>query len=158
MSNSGVWQTKRNGKAMAGLTQHSLYPKADDHLWTEKAPSARRARVQRQFLDVYFQINLAYAKLVALRAKWRSRPPKAAERALLRKIEESLVAREALEDRHACRGVIATPVYRDGFTVEVLFSDVHAGLKPGGALVGSSSSVCLNFRLPAALRAKLCKS
>jgi len=158
MSKSAVRQPKRNGKVKAVRPPHALYPEANDQLWKAKAPSAQRARVQRQFLDVYFQINLAYAKLVALRTKWRSRPPKAAERALLLQIEEALVAREALEDRHACRGLIATPVYLDGLTVEVLFSDAHAGLERGRTLVASSSSICLKIPLPAGFRAKLCKN
>jgi hypothetical protein len=156
MSNSAVKKRKLTGKA--GRSDASLYPQARGRLWDPNKPSPEGDRVQRQFLDAYFRINKAYAKLVALRTQWDSRPPKAAERALLRKIEQALVAREALEDRHACRGLIATPVYRDGFAVEILFSDAHAAHENGRVLGASSSSVRFAIPLPAALRAKLCKN
>lgn len=138
-------------------SDHPLYPLSDGEPWKRNEKPDQRTLVKRQFLDAYFRINLAYAKLVALRKKWRARPPKAAEHTLLRKIEEALVARERLEDHHACRGVIATPVYQNGFTVSLLFSDAHAG-QDRGRFVTSSSSLRLHFALPPGLRTKPCKN
>ena len=148
----------RKPAAAHGNFNHPLYPRADDERSDHSGEPPRPTQVRRQFLDAYFRINLAYAKLVALRARWRSRPPKAAETALLRKIEEALVAREALENRHACRGFIAAPIYRDGYAVQLLFSDSHAGLERGRVLVASSSCVRLNIALPDGVRSELCKS
>jgi hypothetical protein len=137
---------------------HPLYPRCDGEPWQRNGANDLRTKVQRRFLDAYFRINLAYAKLVALRGRWRSRPPRVAEHKLLRKIEEALVAREVLAERHACRGVVAIPVYRDGFTVDVRFSDAQTGQERGHWLVASSSSVRLTFGLPVELRRKMCKS
>jgi len=154
-----VTATKRKQEPRSGghEAEHPLYPRCDGEAWPRHGATGRKRQVQRQFLDAYFHINVAYAKLVALRGKGRSRPPRALEYKLLRKIEEALVARELLAERHACCGVVAIPVYRDGFTVDVLFSDVHTGQQRAHRLA-SSSSVRLTFGLPAELRGKMCKS
>jgi hypothetical protein len=73
-------------------------------------------------------------------------------------IEKALVDREVLEDRHAPRGIVATPVYRDGVTVDVLFTDARTGQERGSPLIASSASVRITLTLPAGLGAKLCKS
>jgi hypothetical protein len=114
--------------------------------------------LKRQFLQAYFRINQAYARLVALRKKRGATVPHALERPILLEIERTLVAREKLEDRHASRGVIATPVYRRGFTVDVRFAGAHTARRQGGAIIISSASVRITIPLPAALRAKPCKN
>ena len=139
---------------------HRLYPACDGEPWKNREPSDPQTTVKRQFLDAYFRINLAYARLVAFRKKGRSQSPTPKafrmERAILRQIEKAIVSREALEDRYAPRGVVATPVYSDGFTVDVRFTDVQTGQQ--APLIASSSSVRITIALPAALRSKLCKN
>jgi|SoiMethySBSTD1v2_1073268.scaffolds.fasta_scaffold465429_2 hypothetical protein len=159
MSKSRV--QKRASPARNTDPQHPLYPQCDGKPWESNGSTDRSAAVRRQFLDAYFRINVAYAKLVALRSKWPSHPPKAKERSALQGIEMALLARAALDDCHASRGLVATPVYRDGFTVNVLFSDALTGPGRGYLVMASSSSVRLTFTLPAGLQPKRpdsCKS
>ena len=134
---------------------HPLYPACDGEPWKKRGRSDPQTTMKRQFLDAYFRINLVYARLMAFRKK---RPSKAfgTERAILRQIEKAIVFRETLEDRYAPRGIVATPVYRDGFTIDVRFTDFKTGEQ--GPPITSSSSVRITIALPAALRAKLCKS
>ena len=134
---------------------HPLYPACDGERSKDQRRADPQKRIKRQFLEAYFRINLAYARLVAWRAK---QPPSGkSERAILREIEKALLHREGLEDRYAARGVVATPAYSEGFTVNVLFSDVHSAQR-GRVLIASSSTVRISIPLPAGLRSKLCKS
>lgn len=137
---------------------HSLFPACDGEPWRSSDRSGPQWKVKREFLDAYFQINLAYARLVALRRKRPSTAPHAGERRILLQIEEALVARDRLEDQHAARGLIATPVYLDGFTTEVRFTDANTARVRRGAIVTSSASVRINIPLPPEVRAKLCKT
>jgi hypothetical protein len=140
---------------------HPLYPDCDGKPWNNQGADSR-SKVISQFVEAYFRINLAYAQLLAFRKKRRaaSQTPKslAIERIILQEIEKAIVFREALEDRYASRGILATPVYRDGMTVDVRFSDFQTGQQQGGPLIISSSSVRITIKLPAGLRSKLCKS
>jgi len=70
------------------------------------------------------------------------------ERTLLQQIEKAIVFREALEDRCAPRGILATPVYRDGFTVDVRFTDFQTGQQQG-VRYHQLSSVRIIIPLPA---------
>jgi hypothetical protein len=140
---------------------HPLYPNCDGKPWNNRGGDSQ-STVKFQFVEAYFRINLAYAQLLAFRKKRRppSATPKAfgMERTLLQQIEKAIVFREALEDRYAPRGILATPVYRDGFTVDVRFTDFQTGQQQGGPLIISSSSVRITIPLPAGLRSKLCKN
>jgi hypothetical protein len=113
--------------------------------------------VQREFLEAYFQINRAYARLALWRKNARKGAGPTRERALLRAVEKAIRNREKVEDRYAPRGWSATPVYRDGYAVNIQFSDVvsyHASRQP----ITSSSSLVLRIPLPPGLRTRLCKS
>jgi hypothetical protein len=102
--------------------------------------------VKRRFLDAYYQINVRYSELRARRiGRPRLRPDE--ERALLQAIDRALQAKEALEDRWASRGLVATPEQINGITVNVAFS--HPGSPAVRPLVmGSSAAVTLSFRVP----------
>jgi len=135
---------------------HPLYPACDGERWSNHRRDDPEKSVKRQFLEAYFRINLAYARLVAFRTK-HSQSAKPRERAILQEIEKALVHREGLEDRYAARGIAATPVYSSGFTVDLLFNTVHTGQR-GRPLIASSASVRITIPLPVGLRSKLCKS
>jgi len=135
---------------------HPLYPACDGKPWTNGQRAKGGEKVKQQFLEAYFRINLAYARLMAYRKKRHSQLPTTVERSLLQQIERAILDREAVEDRHASRGVVATPIYRDGFTVDLLFTHAHRGR--GCSIIASSSSARLIIALPAGLRSKLCKS
>jgi hypothetical protein len=137
---------------------HPLFPACDGEPWRSSRTSDPQEKLKREFLEAYFRINLAYARLVELRKKRRSTTPLPAERSRLIEIEKALVAREKLEDRHASRGLIATPVYHHGLTVNVRFADARTARSKAGATVTSSASVRISIPLPPGLRAKLCKN
>lgn len=153
-----------NGKPARGITHHAsritvhpLYPTCDGEQWSNESRTDPQKKIKRAFLEAYFKINVAYSRLVASRKQRRSQLPASLERSLLQQIERALIHRESLDDRYASRGIVATPVYHDGFTTDVRFTDVHTR-KTGVPLATSSSSLRISIPLPAALRAKLCKS
>lgn len=110
-----------------------------------------------QFLEAYFVINLAYARLVALRKSYR-RVPRQLENSALRALEEAIQAREKLEDQAAPYGLIASPVYQDGFTIDVRFSDVQTARAQAAPALTSSASVLLKILVPSPRTARPCKS
>jgi hypothetical protein len=114
--------------------------------------------VKQEFLDAYFRINLAHERLMAARRRRRPSAPRSSERRILLQIEAALVARDRLEDKHAARGLIATPVCLDGFTIEVRFTDANTARSQNRAIITSSASVRIHIPLPPEVRAKLCKN
>jgi hypothetical protein len=69
-----------------------------------------------EFLAVYYEMNRAYRALLAARA---SNAGSEAERAAQREIERVLLARDALEDRHAPVGVVTRPEFENGFVKNI---------------------------------------
>lgn len=105
------------------------YPKADGGAPPACDASERQDRIRLQFLAVYYQLNQSYADLLAVRGKRQrgATDRKANEPAALRKIEKLLCERDALEDEFAAYGIIAEPVLKKGFTIDVKF---HFGTAP----------------------------
>jgi hypothetical protein len=99
-----------------------LYPKANGG----EAPPAdspdANDRLVLQFLAAYYEINCRYASLREVREQKGSVHDDQREREALQAIEVSLQHRDALEDRYAPHGVIAEPVVKAGFAVDVKFS------------------------------------
>jgi hypothetical protein len=135
-----------------------LFPMCDGAPWTDERAAGPNGRFKLQFLEACWRINQAYDRLVALRKSPGFASTNPRERRLLRQIETAIVARERIEDRHAARGIVASLVYREGFTVDVRFCDVHTARERGSVSITSSSSVRLNIALPTGLRARACKS
>jgi hypothetical protein len=103
-------------------------------------------RVKRQFLRAYYSINCEYARLTALRNGRQSVSSKK-ERSILQAIERALLAKEALEDHWASRGLIATPHQLSGLTVNVCFSHPgHTAMRRGAII--ASAAVKLSFPVP----------
>jgi len=101
--------------------------------------------LKREFVDVYHVVNRHYAKLREHRARRPTERDQPSERLLLQKIETALIAKENLENRSAARGISVTPVYRDGFTIDLRFQH------PGAAkylVAGSSASRFVTLSLP----------
>ena len=153
-------QSVRRRPAPASLRgpNHPLFPACDGQPWKAKpAQEAMRSRVQREFLDAYFRVNLAYARL----ARWRKTARKLAgsgrDRVLLRAVEKAILNRERVEDRHAPRGWAVTPVYSDGYAVDLKFCDAITARRSRQP-VNYSASCVIRIPLPAGLRAHLCKS
>ena len=88
------------------------------------APNAaeQNDRIKIEFAAAYYALNCAHARLVALRNRPDSAERRQKETDLLHEVERLLIARDALEDFYAPFGVIAEPVVREGFTVDVTIS------------------------------------
>lgn len=128
--------------------QFSHYPKAN----SKDAPPAnaedRNAQIVLEFLAIYYALNCEQAKLREVRAAAASPQQTARERERLQAIEKILIERDRLEDRYAPFGIIAEPVVRNGFTVDVKFTfgSVNAAGRLRGAPLVSSSTIPI--RLP----------
>src|SRR5512139_2621300 len=95
----------------------ALFPSCDGQDASRQGREGRLPKVKLHFLAAYYRINAAYAALVAQRKSRGGKSASKKERRLLQRIEEAIVAKERLEDRHAPHGIVASPVYRDGYAV-----------------------------------------
>ena len=108
------------------LPQH--YPSANGKEAPQIGAAAQNDRIQLEFLAVYYELNCEYSRLLEVRKRPDSQQRNEAEREQLKEIEKVLVLRDGLEDRYAPFGVIAEPVVKEGFTVDlkVSFGNVDA--------------------------------
>jgi hypothetical protein len=145
-------------KARVRHWAHPLFPRAAGQglNWRESFDPRKPWVVE--FLQAYFRINLAYARLIAVRKSRGNRLPKHVKASRVAAIEKAIANREKLEDRYAAQGLMATPVYKNGLVVELHFVDVHTARVQAAPCIKSSAFVRLNFSLPAGLRTKTCKS
>ena len=124
----------------------NLFPSCDGRPLAAVPSAEPWLTVKRRFLEAYYQINLRYAELRSRRNGGPRLEPNE-ERALLQAIDRALQTKEALEDRWASRGLVATPEQLNGLTVNVTFS--HPGSPAARpAIMGSSAEVTLSFRVP----------
>jgi hypothetical protein len=130
-----------------------LFPSCDSRPLAVAPKTERWLAVKREFLDAYYRVNVAYAKLLARRKDRRGDGNEREERPILRAIEQAILAKEAVEDRFASRGIIATPIYRNGFAVDVRFQ-LPGSLPPRPVAVISSAACTISFALPRRLRRK----
>jgi len=79
------------------------------------------ARRQIEFLAAYYELNVLYAKLEAVRRK------RGEAQGLLKKIAEALRARDQLEDRYAPEGFLGEPEMDGLFFRNVKFTHARAG-------------------------------
>ena len=151
-------QKPKNPEVLFRDVTHPLFPTADGERWNPREPFDSRQQLISQFLEAHYRINLAYARLLALRKERQYRVPKRLEQPFTERIEKAIIEREKLEDRYASRGVIATPVYIAGFAVDVRFVDAHTARLQNAPVITRSASVRLSIRLPHRPRAQSCKS
>lgn len=88
--------------------------------WVTQDPA--NAEVCRRFQAAYYAINRAHARLRAVREAPATPDQPQLERRALQEIECALRHRDELEDLHAPLGIIAEPVAREGFTVDLQFT------------------------------------
>jgi hypothetical protein len=107
------------------------YPRANGKEAPPIDAAAQNDRIQLEFLAAYYELNCEYTRLLEVRNRPDSPQRSEAEREQLKAIEKVLVLRDGLEDRYAPFGVIAEPVVKDGFTVDlkVSFGNVDAAGK-----------------------------
>ena len=95
-----------------------------------------------EFLAAYYELNRSYRALMSIRANGRSQQE---ERAALQAIERALLARDALEDKYAPFGVVASPEFENGFVKNISF------VQPPGPKIGSSLSMLFGVPPPGPL-------
>src|SRR5262249_52589944 len=138
-------------------SDHPLFPTCDGQRWHSCPHPDSREEAKGRFLEAYFQINLAYARLVALRERHGAKVPRAHERKVFIAIERTNVARENLQDRYASQGEYGTPRYRDGFTTGLRLTDRKSRRPNGDPVMLSSASVRITIPVPPGFHAKSCK-
>lgn len=99
----------------------SLFPLANG-----APPSAsadpRNDEVVMAFLAAYYELNVRWMELGALRNSAHAPQFPQREREALQAIEAALRQRDELEDRWAPHGIIAEPIMEDGLTRDILFT------------------------------------
>lgn len=98
------------------------YPEVNGQAAPLPNTTGRNERITLEFLMAYYELNCEYAQLVAVRQQPESPARREAEKKLLQNVERRLILRDGLEDQYAPLGVIAQPVVKDGFTVNVILS------------------------------------
>jgi hypothetical protein len=95
----------------------------------------RNDRIQLEFVAAYDVLNQEYGRLLEIRADRHRAERAARERGQLQRIERALRRRDALEDHYAPLGVIAEPILREGFVVDLKFTfgNTTAAGEPRGA-------------------------
>jgi len=82
----------------------------------------RNDRIMLDFLAAYYDLNCAHAKLLEIRRGEGSTTRSDVERNYLPEVDKLLIVRDEIEDRYAPCGILAQPVLKDGFTVNIKFS------------------------------------
>jgi hypothetical protein len=104
------------------------YPTANGREAPPIGAADQNDRITLEFLDAYYRLNLEYLRLVEVRKNPDLARRANAERECLQNVEKILILRDSLEDRYAPFGVIADPVVKDGFTMDlkIQFGNVDA--------------------------------
>ena len=148
MDTANEFSTPADPRSTAGFIPE-LYPLANGHSAPAMTATERTDRIRIEFLSAYYQINLAYARLLKFR---ESKDTAQSERGLLQEIETMLRIRDALEDKYAPEGVIAEPVTQQGYTVNLLFSFGVVQSRRKQAEDGLFSSTVISIPLPVGAR------
>jgi hypothetical protein len=98
------------------------YPQANGREAPSVGATDQNDAIQLKFLAVYYELNLAHARLQEVRQTPASAERKKSEKLCLQAVERLLIMRDGIEDGLAPLGVIADPVVQGGVTVNVKFS------------------------------------
>jgi hypothetical protein len=131
------------------MERASLRPTCDGKLCTGRPNSdvtkTLLGEAKNALVNAYSVVNERYAALRAHRDVPRDSDDPAVERHLLRRIEKALLNKEKLENRYAAYGITVTPVFREGFTIDLRFQ--HPGSEKY-LVAGSSASRFVALSLP----------
>jgi hypothetical protein len=108
--------------------QARFYPTANGQAGPDVGANEPNDQITLEFLAAYYRLNLGYVQLVEARKSPDPIRRREMEKECLQSIEKVLILRDSLEDRYAPFGVIADPVVKDGFTVDlkIQFGNVDA--------------------------------
>jgi hypothetical protein len=99
----------------------ALFPLANGALPSASA-DPRNDSIVMAFLAAYYELNVRWTELRALRESAAPIEFPRRERETLQAIEAALCQRDELEDRWAPHGIIAEPIMEDGLTRDILFT------------------------------------
>jgi hypothetical protein len=104
------------------------YPRVNGQPAPPPGATERNDRIKLEFLAAYYDLNGAYARLLEARGHPDSPERRDAEKKCLQATERLLIVRDSLEDKYAPLGVIAEPIVKNGFTVNlnISFGNVDA--------------------------------
>jgi len=100
------------------------YPAVNGQRGPAADATGRNDRITLEFLATYYRLNVEYQRLEEARKNRDALRRAELERECLQGIEKVLILRDSLEDRYAPLGVIADPVVKGGFTVDL---KIHFG-------------------------------
>lgn len=98
------------------------YPLANGKPAPARDSQERNDLIMLDLLAAYYDLNCAHSKLLQMRRSTASDVRSEAERRYLPEVDQLLIIRDELEDRYAPCGVLAQPVVKDGFTINIKFS------------------------------------
>jgi hypothetical protein len=110
----------------------ALYPKCDQGPPPSPLDGDSTSAAKREFLAAYYRLNQSHWRLATVRGERRSAEE---ERTALQAIELALLARDAVEDKYAPLGIMATPEFTKGYVTNVSFG------QPPRAARGASLSM-----------------
>ena len=139
--------------------QRSGYPTADGKSAPPRNSKDRNDRIKTEFLTAYYRLNRCYSRLLEIRGKQISDPARRQrnERTALQKIELALRLRDELEDQYAPYGIIAEPLMRNGFAIDVKFSFGSFRSRAQRNAQVLSSSAYIPIPLPTGVKPGGCK-
>src|SRR5881394_302601 len=126
------------------------FPTADGKPAPAQNSKDRNDHIKMEFLAAYHGLNRCYAHLLEIRRMKVGDPARReqSERVALRKIEKALRLRDQLEDEYAPYGIIAEPVMKNGFAVDVKFSFGTVRSRAQRNAQALSSSAYISIPLP----------
>jgi hypothetical protein len=99
-----------------------FYPRVNNQEPPGIDAAERNDQVALEFAAAYYDLNTGYARLLEARAHPDLPERGELEKKCLQNIEELLIVRDRLEDQRAPFGVVAEPVVKEGFTVNINIS------------------------------------
>lgn len=128
--------------------RQEFYPRVNALETPETNAADRNDRVALEFAAAYYNLNAGYARLLEARSHPDSPERREMEKKCLRTIEELLIVRDRLEDQYAPFGVIAEPVVKEGFTVNLKIS--YGNVDAAGKLRSEAYTItaCVPIPLP----------
>jgi hypothetical protein len=99
-----------------------LFPLANGGPPPTTSADPRNDQIVMAFLAAYYEINVRWMELRAVRSCLETPERGQQERAALQAIESALCQRDELEDRWAPHGIIAEPIMEDGIARDILFT------------------------------------
>ena len=124
----------------------SLFPLANGAPVPAASRDALNHPAVMAFLEAYYEINVRWMELRAVRSRPDAPDVARQERAALQAVEAALRQRDELEDRYAPYGIIAEPTIDNGFTIDVRFS--FGNVDAQGRMRSELYTLSTSFPLP----------